>query len=93
MITYQDLLDVGIEDSNRMDFVRNVIDTHKRSALYKMAVTADKYDKRQNETIMEYRKLLYTIAGEAVEDSFSANYKLCSAFFQRFVIQQNQYLL
>ena len=93
MITYQDLIDVGIEDGKRMDFVRKVIDAHKYSDVYKTAITADKYDKRQNETIMEYRKLLYTLAGEAVEDSFSANYKLCSAFFQRFVIQQNQYLL
>lgn len=93
MITYQDLLGVEDSDKARIDFVQNVIDTHKNSDLYKTAITAEKYDKRQNETIMEYRKLLYTISGEAVPDNYSANYKLCSAFFQRFVIQQNQFLL
>ena len=93
MITYQDLQNVGTDESKRMEFVRNVIHTHENSDEYKMAQTADLYDKRQNKTIMEYRKLLYTITGQAVEDNFSANYKLCSAFFQRLVTQQNQFLL
>lgn len=93
MLTYQDLLDVGTDEKNRMEFVKKVIHTHKISPQYEIAKTADLYDRRQNKTIMEYRKLLYTISGEAVPDNYSANYKLCSAFFQRLVLQQNQYLL
>lgn len=93
MITYQDLQNVGIDDRKRIDFIRSCIATHKNSDAYAMAETADLYDRRQNKTIMEYRKLLYTIQGQAVPDNYSANYKLCSAFFQRFVIQQNQFLL
>lgn len=93
MLTYQDFLNVGTEDRKRLDFIRNCIATHKNSDAYEMAQTADLYDRRQNKTIMEYRKLLYTIQGQAVPDNYSANYKLCSAFFQRFVIQQNQFLL
>lgn len=87
------MLAVGTEEKARIDFVRTTIEDHKRSDLYKMAVTADKYDRRQNETIMDYQKLLYTISGQVVPDNYSANYKLCSAFFQRLVIQQNQFLL
>jgi len=93
MITYQDLLKVNDDDRARMDFVRNVIDAHKRSDEYRIALTAQKYDKKQNETIVNYRKLLYTVAGEAVPDNYSANHKISSSFFNRFVVQQNQYLL
>ncbi len=42
---------------------------------------------------MEYQKLLYTISGKAIPDNYSANYKLRSNFFYRFVTHQNQYLL
>lgn len=61
--------------------------------MYKEAVTAQAYDKKHNVTIVNYRKLLYTISGVAVPDNYSANYKLCSNFFNRFVTQQNQFLL
>jgi len=93
IITYQDLQELGTDEKKRMDFVRKVINSHKVSDLYKAAEVADLYDRRMNKTIMEYRKLLYTISGEAVPDTYSANYKLCSAFFQRLIMQQNQFLL
>lgn len=93
MITYQDLMAVGEDERLRADFVRSVISSHKNSDDYDMAVIAEAYDCKQNVTIMEYRKLLYTIAGEAVPDNFSANYKIVSSFFNRFVTQQVQYLL
>lgn len=44
-------------------------------------------------TILQYQKVLYTLSGQKVPDNFSANYKLCSNFFNRFVTQENQYLL
>lgn len=93
MYTYQDLLEVLDSDQARMDFVLAVINSHKNSDIYKTAFTADLYNKKRNETIVNYQKLLYTISGETVPDNYSANYKLCSNFFNRFVTQQNQYLL
>lgn len=93
MITYQDLLAVGENDKLRAGFVRNVINAHKNSDEYETALIAETYDKKQNKTIIEYRKLLYTLAGEAVPDNYSANYKITSSFFNRFVTQQVQYLL
>lgn len=93
MITYQDYLKIGDSDSDRMGFVYDVIAAHRRSDLYKTAVDAKNYYDRRNTTITEYQKLLYTISGETVPDNYSANYKLCSGFFQRFVTQHVQFLL
>lgn len=91
MKTYQDYL--KINERQKMDFVRSVIDQHKGTELYKTAIIADEYYRQENRTIMQYRKLLYTITGKAVPDNYSANYKTASGYFGRFVTQQNQYLL
>lgn len=93
MKTYQDLLAVGETDKERMDFVRAVINDHQNSEAYKNAVIADKYDRQQNVTICNYQKALFDLQGRPVEDKWSANYKLASNYFKRFVTQQNQFLL
>lgn len=91
--TYQDLLAIENSDRARMNFVRTVIADHKQSALYKNAELADEYDRRENRTIKQYQKLLYTVSGQAVPDNYSANYKIPSNFFNRFIVQENQTLL
>ncbi len=93
MKTYQDLLAVGTDETKRMEFVLAVIADHTNSELYQEAQLADEYDRRKNRTITQYQKLLYTISGQAVPDNYSANYKLPSNFFHRFVVQENQTLL
>lgn len=93
MLTYQDLLQIVDTEKNRIEFVNTAISRHKSSSEYKQALIADKYDRSKNVTIMNYQKLLYTITGKAVPDNYSANYKIRSRFFNRFVVQQNQYLL
>ena len=93
MVTYQDLLEVGESDRNRMAFVREVINKHKSSDAYRMASVAETYRKGMNKTIHDYQKLLYTISGKAVPDNYSANYKIPSKFFRRFVTQEVQFLL
>ena len=93
MYTFQDLQAAGTDDTSRMQFVLTVIEDHKSSDLYKMAELADEYDRRMNRTIRNYQKLLYTVSGQAVPDNFSANYKVASNFFNRFIVQENQTLL
>lgn len=93
MYTYQDLLNAGKTDESKLSFVRSCIREHKASELYEIADTADDYDRMLNRTISQYKKLLYTMSGEAVPDNYSANYKLSSKFFNRFVTQETQYLL
>ena len=93
MLTFQDLQAVGEGEQERMSFVWRVIYEHQSSKMYKTARIAEEYAKHQNRTIMQYQKLLYTVSGKAVPDSWSANYKIPSNFFSRFVTQQNQFLL
>lgn len=93
MLTYQDFLQVEQRDEQIMEFVRMAINQHKDTDLYKKAVIAGEYARRQNRTIMQYQKLLYTISGQAVPDNYSANYKLAHNFFGRFITQETQYLL
>lgn len=93
MQTYQDLLEVGENEVDRMRFVNEVIAQHKSSDLYKTAQIADEYDRKQNRTIVQYQKLLYDATGQAIPDNVSANYKITSGFFNRFTTQQVQFLL
>lgn len=76
-----------------MSFLMAAIEEHKASDLYRIAYDAELYDKQLNVTIMQYQKLLYTMSGKAVPDNYSANHKVASNFFNRFVTQENQYLL
>lgn len=91
--TYQDLLEVGQNEQQRMQFVQNAINAHKQSWLYQTACIAHQYDMQRNTTICTYQKLLYKVSGEAVPDNFSANYKLCSNFFHRLITQITEFLL
>lgn len=92
-MTYQDLLKVNDRDTDRLEFVKRTINQFKASKEYKFMLDAEKYSKGLNATIMTYQKLLYTMSGKAVPDNFSANHKIASKFFYRFVTQENQFLL
>ena len=89
MITFQDFQSA----SDKTAFVKSCIEKHKTSSLYQTALLADEYDRQQNRTIRQYQKLLYTISGQNVPDIWGANYKMASRFFNRFIVQENQYLL
>ena len=86
--TYQDSL-----GQNPIDFVRQAINNYKSTDMYKWAVEGEAYVKQENTTIMKYRKILYTLSGDAVADNYSANHKCACNFFNRFCTQLNQYLL
>ena len=91
--TYQDLLEIGENEKQRMDFVLSAIREHKASEAYRIAKDAELYASGRNATIMNYQKLLYTLTGKAVPDNYSANHKCASGFFKRFVTQEAAYLL
>lgn len=93
MLTFDDLSNLKDSESARMEFVLKAIDAHKDSKGYKIARDANSYSRHQNVTIMKYQKLLYTMSGQAVPDNYTANHKISSNFFDRFITQQNQYLL
>lgn len=93
MKTYQDLLEVVDNEDKLKDFLIKAINDHKGSERYKWARIGAEYDRQENTTIMNFRKLLYTMSGNVIPDNFSANHKLPSNFYNRFNVQENQYLL
>lgn len=93
MHTYQDLLAIGEDEKERMAFVKQCIYQHKSSDLYKTAWIADQYNKHKNVTINEFQKILYTVSGNAIPDSWGANFKMACRHFHRFIVQEVQYLL
>lgn len=93
MKTYQDLQEVVNDEGQLKVFITLAINDHKASEQYRWAKIGDAYNKQENTTITSYRKLLYTLSGVAIPDNYSANHKLPSNFYNRFNVQENQYLL
>lgn len=93
MKTFQNLAAIADRESELKRFVYDVIEEHKESPDYKTAVVAEKYYAKKNPTIMAFQKMLYNMQGRECPDLWSANYKLRTHFFRRFVIQQVQYVL
>lgn len=89
MLTYQDML----TEPNRNAFVRKAISIHRSSDMYKTAVTADHYDHKLNETILNYIRTIFTLSGSPVEDFTASNNKICSNYFHRLNTQRCTYLL
>lgn len=93
MTTYQDLQENSKSQKLLSDFLISALDDYKLSKVYRNAVEAAEYYSNRNPTISRYQKLLYTISGRAVPDNYSANFKLASNVYFRFVTQTVQYLL
>lgn len=87
------MLAVGQNEGSRMTFIQIAVADHTASAAYSMAAAAESYYAKHNITIEKFQKFLYTAGGTAYPDLFSANYKLKTSFFRRFVTQQVQYVL
>ena len=91
--TYNDLLDIGENEKQRMEFVLSAIREHKGSDLYKTAYDAELYYKHQNPTIMRYQKWVYNMYGQKVPDVWSPNNKIASNWYNYFTTQAVSYLL
>lgn len=90
---YEDLQACGDNEEKRRCFSRDAIRAQKSTPAYRTAEDAESYYAKHNLTMERYRKVLYTISGKAYPDIFSANYKLTTLFFRRFVLQQAQFVL
>ena len=91
--TYNDLLDIGENEKQRMEFVLSAIREHKGSDLYKTAYDAELYYKHQNPTIMRYQKFVHDMYGRKVPDVWSPNNKIASNWYNYFTTQAVSYLL
>ena len=93
MKTYQDLVECGQDERQRIDFVMMAIEDHKGSKIYKTASDALLYYKHLNPTIMKAQKFVYDLQGKAVPDYYSANNKIPCRYYFYFVNQEVQTLL
>lgn len=93
MKTFNEFERANNSEENRIKFIRDAIADHTSSADYRIALDAVEYEAQRNVTITRYKKLMYKLSGEAVENRFSANRKCASNFFNRFVTQEVSYLL
>lgn len=91
--TYQDLIEIIERDGGPEGFLLPAVDDYRSGTQYRTCLEAQEYWKNRNPTIEKYRRLLYTVTGSAVPDNYSADYKLASNVYFRFVTQTVQYLL
>ena len=93
ILTFNDLVEIGENERDRMEFVLDAIREHKSSELYKTAYDAELYYKHQNPTIMRFQKFVYNQFGQKVPDIWSPNNKIASNWYNYFTTQAVSYLL
>lgn len=93
MKTYQDLVAIGTEEKDRMQFCLSAIGEHQASAKYQIAQDATLYYKNLNPTIMRLEKFIRNSMGQSVPDIFSPNHKIPSNLYHYFVTQEIETLL
>lgn len=90
MKTYQDWLEVaGKDERERMAFIKQIIQDHKTSKDYKIALDAEEYYAGRNPTITRYEKMVIDGLGRLTQDMYSANHKIASKIFNRLITQEN----
>lgn len=89
MKTYQDLINAN----DKSKFAFTAVSDYKGSEAYRQAIEGIDYTTGKNTAITSFKKLLYTITGEAVPDNFTANHKCASGFLKRLTCQLSSYLL
>jgi len=93
MKTYQDLLAVGEDEKERMQFCLSAIKEHQSSLKYRIAEDAELYYRNLNPTIMRLQKFIRNAMGQSVPDNFSPNNKIPSNLYHYFVTQEVETLL
>lgn len=93
MKTYQDLVAVGENEMDRMQFCLSAIKEHQSSWEYRLAEDASLYYQNMNPTIMRFQKFIRNAMGIAVPDNFSPNNKIPSNLYHYFVTQEVETLL
>ena len=93
IITYQDLQQIGDNEQDKMNFVRNVISHYQNSDEYKKAFEGDAYSRQQNIEAVNREKLYRDFMGQLQVDEWCPNHRIRSNYFDILTTQLNQYLL
>ena len=92
ILTYNDLLEIGENERDRMEFVLDAIREYKGSDFFKDAEVGERYY-RQDTDILRYVKTVTNHLGQKVPDIWSANNKIATNFYNYFTTQKVSYLL
>ena len=90
MTTFQDWLD---SQSDVTAFIGKAINEHTSTSEYRIALSADEYDRQKNTTIYNYVRTIFTGTGSEVVDFTAANNRIASNFFHRLNTQRCMYSL
>lgn len=93
MKTYQDLLELGAIEKDRMDFCLQAIRQHLNNPQVIEAQENQQYFDGMNPTITRTDKFITDAFGRKVPDIWSANHKIKCHLYPFFVIQQVLFLL
>ena len=75
ILTFNDLVEIGENERDRMEFVLSAIQEHDKSELGKDAQIGERYYKQETD-ILRYVKTVTNHLGQKVPDIWSANNKI-----------------
>lgn len=91
--TYQDLLECGDDEYQRIQFVKSAIAEHISSPEYRIAEKANAYYRHENPDIAAFEKVIYDFMGVPHRDTVSANTKLANAYYPLIIDMGTSHLL
>lgn len=91
-LTYNDL-QLCTTEEERIDFIRQAINDHESSDMFKIGKTAGEYYRNIDTELENQKNYVYDNDGNAIEDTVSPNHKLTANFFYLFTTQLVAYLL
>lgn len=89
MFYYEDF----VASHNKGNFCVDAVRYYKTTPEYVEALEGERYYGGHNTTIENFQKFLYTLRGQKIPDSISANYHIKTQFFKRIVTNLTQYIL
>ena len=87
------LRDNNAPETSIMQFVRQVIDDHKSSDLYRDGDISDRYARQENVEAVNREKLYRDIAGRLVKNNWTPCHRMRSKLFGVLATQENSFLL
>ena len=91
--TWQDFLEIGASEKERMNFCLQVINDHKSDPQTIEAAVAERYYDGENVTITNVNKFIVDAYGKMIPDIWSPNHKIKCHLYPYFITQQVLFLL
>lgn len=93
MLTYEDLLKCGDNETEIANFIKSKINEQKDDPRFIEGCVAGEFYRNGDPDMQKYEKIIYDVFGAARKDMFSANHKLTAGLYNLFITQEISYLL